>query len=201
MSELSPQEQKLRELLKAVSRIHVAMWRLGLGPFLGLKPDWWSQIMIVTHTGRKTGLKRRTALNYALVEGEIYFLAGFGMGSDWYRNVLKEPRVDVWLPNGWWSGLVEDVSESRQRLRIMREIVIASAFVGKLAGLDANAMSDEELDRMTSDYRLLHLQRTEACTGSGGPGDLAWVWPLATAILLPLVLLKRGSRPGAPSGI
>jgi deazaflavin-dependent oxidoreductase (nitroreductase family) len=191
MTTLASPEESLRQFLKYVSRFHIAMWRLGLGPWLGLRPDWWSQIMVITHIGRKSGLKRRTALNYALVDGEIYFVAGFGSGSDWYRNVVKNPQVEVWLPNGWWEGEVEDVSDSPRRLRLMREIIIASAFVGRLAGLDAQAMSDDQLERVTSEYRLLHIARTEARTGPGGPGDLAWVWPLATMVLLPMVLSRR----------
>lgn len=147
--------------------------------------------MVLVHTGRRSGLKRRTAVNYALVDGEIYLLSGFGSGSDWYRNVIKNPQIEVWLPDGWWRGLAEDVSDSPQRLRMMREVIIASAFVGRLAGLDAQTMSDEELDRMTSPYHLLHVKRTEALTGPGGPGDLAWVWPLATMLLLPMALFRK----------
>jgi deazaflavin-dependent oxidoreductase (nitroreductase family) len=33
--------------------------------------------------------------------------------------------------------------------------------------------------------------RTEPVTGPGGPGDLAWVWPLATFIMLGLLLRRR----------
>lgn len=147
--------------------------------------------MVITHIGRKTGLKRQTALNYALVSGEIYCLSGFGGGSDWYRNILKDPRVEVWLPEGWWEGFAEEVSDSPDRRHLMREIIIASAFVGRLAGLDARGMSDEELDRVTGNYHLIHIRRTAARTGPGGPGDLAWIWPLATMILLPIMLFRR----------
>ncbi len=188
---LTSKEESLRQFLKYMSRFHIMMWRLGLGPWLDLRPDWWSQIMVITHTGRRSGLKRQTAVNYALVNGEIYCTAGFGSGSDWYRNILKDPQVEVWLPNGWWDGIAEEVSDSPERLHFMREIIIASAFVGRLAGLDAHGMSDEELDRATRKYHLIHIKRIAARTGSGGPGDLAWVWPLATMILLPKVLFRR----------
>ena len=50
--------------------------------------------------------------------------------------------------------------------------------------------ADGALDDATTDYRLIHIQRIHALTGPGGPGDLAWVWPLASLILL-MVLLRR----------
>jgi hypothetical protein len=60
-----------------------------------------------------------------------------------------------------------------------------------LFGLDPHKLTDEELDEGTANYRLLHIRRQEARTGPGGPGELAWIWPLISFILLPLVLLRR----------
>ncbi len=182
-------ERRLRQGLKYLSRFHIGLWRLGLGPWIGLRPDVWSRIMVLTHTGRKSGLPRRTALNYALVDDEIYCMAW--AGSDWYRNLVQNPQVEVWLPNEWWCGVAEDVSDSPERPYLMRQIVIASAFVGRLAGLDAHTMSEQELAQATGAYRLIHLKRAQPLTGRGGPGEFAWVWPLATMILLPLVLSRR----------
>ena len=48
-----------------------------------------------------------------------------------------------------------------------------------------------ELGQVAADYRLLRIRRQAARTGPGGPGDLSWVWPLATMVLLPLVLRRR----------
>ena len=67
------------------------MWRFGLGTWLNVWPSVIGQIMVLTHTGRKSGLKRHTPVNYALVEGEIYCTAGYGRGSDWYRNIEANP--------------------------------------------------------------------------------------------------------------
>jgi len=33
---------------------------------------------VITHTGRKTGRKRRTPVNYAVVRDDVYCTAGFG---------------------------------------------------------------------------------------------------------------------------
>ena len=36
---------------------------------------------------------------------------------------------------------------------------------------------------MVERYRIVRIRRTEARTGPGGPGEFAWIWPLATMAL------------------
>ena len=72
--------------------------------------------------------------------------------------------------------------------------MIASGFAARLAGIDPLRMSDEELADASASYPLVHIRRTEARTGLGGPGDLAWVWPWTTVILLILLLFRPRSR-------
>jgi hypothetical protein len=136
-------------------------------------------------------LLRRTPVNYAIVNGEIYCMAGFGSGADWYRNIMADPNVEIWLPDGWWKGVAEDISDASNRVAIIREITIASAFAGRLAGINPYVISDEELQKTTAHYRLIHIRRTEARTGTGGPGDLVWVWPVATFVLAFMLLFRR----------
>jgi len=89
---------------------------------------------------------------------------------------------------------VEDISDCENRLALMRQVMIGSGFVAYLFGFNPHKMTEAELEATTAKYRLLHIRRAEARTGPGGPGDLAWVWPLATTILtvvvMPLVLLR-----------
>ena len=184
-------EEKLRQGFKYFNRFMLMMWRLGLGSWVNAWPEVGGRIMIITHTGRKSGLRRRTPVNYALVDGEIYCTAGFGYTSDWYRNILAQPQVEVWLPDGWWAGVAEEVTDTELRAPLLRQVLIASGFAAYASGLDPVTMTNDELSAATAEYRLIHIRRTEACTGRNGPGDLAWVWPLATMILLPLVLLRR----------
>lgn len=167
------------------------LWRLGLGSWLNAWPEVGGRIMVITHTGRKSGLRRQTPVNYAIVDGEIYCVAGFGQISDWYRNLLAQPQVEVWLPEGWWMGRADDISDHPERLHLVRQVLVASGFAARAAGVDPVGMADEELSKVTADYRLVRIRRSEARTGPGGPGDLAWVWPLATLLLLPLALRRR----------
>ncbi len=46
------------------------------------------QIMVITHIGRKSGLRRQTPVNYALVDGELVLHVRIRPDlADWYRNV------------------------------------------------------------------------------------------------------------------
>ncbi|HEX9012871.1 MAG TPA: nitroreductase family deazaflavin-dependent oxidoreductase [Anaerolineaceae bacterium] len=185
-----------RQGFKQFNRFMLLLWRLGLGSWVNIWPEVGGQILVLTHKGRKSGALRRTPVNYAVVDGEYYCVAGFGPFADWYRNLVANPGAEVWLPDGWWQATAEEITGSEFRLALVRAVLIGSGFASLLAGIDPHKVSDEELDRMTKDYRLVRLHLITPRTGPGGPGDLAWVWPLATLLLLALRprRKKRGCR-------
>src|SRR4029450_1428057 len=176
---------------KYFNRFMLLMWRLGLGPSMSAYPDVGGRIMVIAHTGRKSGAVRRSPVNYAVVDDELYCTAGFGKGTDWYRNIVAHPNVEVWMPDGWWSGVAEDVTDDPRRLPLLRQVLIGSGVVAPAFGIDPKTMRDDALDAVTKEYRLIHIRRTAACTGPGGPGDLhpaaagvARAAPAAPAVLL-----------------
>ncbi|MCC6146129.1 MAG: nitroreductase family deazaflavin-dependent oxidoreductase [Anaerolineaceae bacterium] len=183
-------EQKMRQTLKQVNRGMVLMWRLGLGGWLNLAPRVGGRIMVIVHTGRKSHKRHYNNVNYAIVNGEIFCTAGFGPVTDWYRNILNNPNVEVWMPDGWWNGIAEDASYIGNRLDILRQILINSGVAANMVGIDPKNLSDEYLAEITRDYRLLRIRQTAARTGPGGPGNLAWVWPLFTLFLLGRMLFS-----------
>jgi deazaflavin-dependent oxidoreductase (nitroreductase family) len=189
--QISSGDERLRQMFKLGNRFMVLLFRLGLGGW-GNRPET-SQVMVLVHKGRKSGLLRRTPVNYAVVDDQIYCTAAFGQRADWYRNVIADPRVQVWLPDGWYAGEAEEVPpDDPQRLALMRQVLIASGFAAPLfAGVNPKAISDEKLAEISASYRLIRIYPSEACTGPGGPGDLAWVWPASTFILLGVLLLGR----------
>ena len=162
-------EQKLRQGFKYFNRFMLLMWRLGLGSWVNSWPSVMGQIMVITHTGRKTGLPRRTPVNFAVLDGDVYCIAGFGTISDWYRNLRAQPRIEIWLPDGWWTGEAADVSTSPNRLFYLRQVLIASGFAARAEGINAYTISDEELDQVTQSYRLVRIRLLAARTGPGGP--------------------------------
>lgn len=184
-------QQTLRSGFRYFNKFMMLLWRLGLGGWVNAWPEVGGRIMVLAHIGRKSGLRRYTPVNFAAIDGTVYCVAGFGHTADWYRNLCTYPNVEVWLPQGWWKGIAEDITASQDALPKIRRVLINSGFAAPLAGVHPRIMSDAALAEATREYRLIRIRLSQACTGKGGPGDLAWVWPLATLILLPLVLWRQ----------
>lgn len=187
-------EARLRRFFKSLNRGMLVLWRLGLGPWLNLWPTVGGRYLVLTTVGRKSGQLRRTPLNYAEVDGAIYCVAGFGGISDWYRNIQANPQIEVWLPTGWWAGEAEDVTGGERHLELVRAALGGSGFVAPLMGLDPRRMSDTALAAATANYRLVRIGRTRERTGPGGPGEQAWIWPLASHVLAAAVVLLQARR-------
>jgi deazaflavin-dependent oxidoreductase (nitroreductase family) len=183
-------EENLRSIFKKFNRFMLLLWRLGFGSW-GNGTSFGGSIMVIKHTGRKTGLTRHTPVNYAIVNGDVYCTAGFGVVSDWYLNIMTKPEVEVWLPDGRWTGIAEDVTDTENNYLIFRQVLIASGFAGPLFGFNPKNLTDQDLINLLENYRLIRIRKQNALTGPGGPGDLAWIWPVATFGLLLLLLRKR----------
>ena len=132
----------LRRGFHYFNKFMLLLFRLGLGSY-GNGTRWGGWIMVLGQRGRKTGLLRRTPLNYAIVADDVYCTAGFGAQADWYRNILANPNVELWLVEGRWSGVAEDVSDSPQRLELMRKVLVASGFASYAAGINPVKIDDE----------------------------------------------------------
>ena len=84
----------MKGLRRALFRAPIAFYRLGLGRLLG------KRVLLLVHTGRRSGLRRETVLEVADREGLApIVVSGFGPASDWFRNLQKHPRVQV-----TWAG-------------------------------------------------------------------------------------------------
>lgn len=189
---MSPLEHNLQQGFKYFNKFMLLLWRLGLGPWVNYSPQVGGRIMVIAHTGRKSQKTYHTPVNYALVDGDLYCTAGFGKLSDWYRNLLANPLVEIWLPDGWWEGVAEDISDSEHYLTLLRQVLVNSGFAAFAAGINPYEITDAELAKAATGYRLIRIRRMAARTGPGGPGDLWWVWPTATfLLLLPLALRRR----------
>ena len=187
----------MRRLYRLMNKyLVVPLWELGLGKLINASPDRLGQVMVITHTGRKSGQTYRTPVNYAEVDGDIYCMAGFGKVTDWYRNILVRPQVEVLLPDSWWAGVAEDVTGSEDRVRLTREVFVGSGIAPSFYGIDVSTLTDDDMLKMAEkwDFRIVRIRRTEPRTGPGGPGEYDWVWPLAAMTLALLLLVRPRKR-------
>jgi deazaflavin-dependent oxidoreductase (nitroreductase family) len=156
------EQASLRRFFKVMNKFMLLMWRLGLGPWINFWPAVVGRIMVITHTGRKSGLRRQTPVNYTIVDGDVYCIAGFH-ASDWYRNLKANPHVEVWLPDGRWSAVAEEVPNDAAHLPIMRQLLLDTGFATPLfGGFNPRALSDPDLQTATADYCLIRMHREES---------------------------------------
>jgi deazaflavin-dependent oxidoreductase (nitroreductase family) len=78
-------------VFRYIFRIPILLYRLGLGRFVG------PHFLLLTTTGRKSGKIHRTPLEFTAEEktGSYIVSAGWGGKTDWYKNALAEPNVQV----------------------------------------------------------------------------------------------------------
>ena len=79
-----------------VLRIPIFFYRIGLGFLFG------DRFLMLTHTGRKSGVKHRVILEvvqHDLVNDRYYIASGWGEKSNWYQNILNNPNVQFQVKN------------------------------------------------------------------------------------------------------
>lgn len=84
----------------------------------------WRCVMLLTTTGCKTGKPRTTGVSF-MPDGERYIIfSGWGVSSNWYRNVRANPRVTIRIGRRTMAAdarLVEDPDERVALMRRMRD--------------------------------------------------------------------------------
>ena len=81
------------------------LYTLGLGQLIG------HLVLLLTTTGRKTGLPRVTPLQYEEIDGAIYLGSSRGQKADWFRNILANPHVEVRVKSRRFRGVAEAVTD------------------------------------------------------------------------------------------
>lgn len=92
----------LWRLLKLPPRLFYA---IGLGPFYG------RFVLLLTTTGRRSGLPRVTPLQYEEIDGEMYVGSARGEQADWFRNIQANPEVQVQAGSRRFRASAELVTE------------------------------------------------------------------------------------------
>lgn len=150
---------RLRQAFKHLNKVMILMWRLRMGRLINIWPRGIGRIMVIVHTGRKSGLTRYTPVNYAEAGEGIYCTAGFGTAAHWYKNIMANPHVELWLPGRRIRAVAEDVTSSRAAVPLLREVLKNSGFAAKsFGGVDPFTATEEEFAAAVAGYCLIRFE-------------------------------------------
>lgn len=156
--------------------------RAGLGAWLST-PIGGAMVLLRVR-GRKSGAVRETPLNYLVAEGAIWVLAGFGPRSEWFRNLVADPRVEAVLPGRVVKGTATEVRSPAVRRRIIPAITRSTAGPSLASGLDPWRSSPDELLAEMAWVPLVRIDADDGWLDAGpdDPGGHAWIWRQALVV-------------------
>ena len=177
----------LRRIFRLLNKFFmVPVFRIGLGAFVGNPITGY--IMVLKTIGRKSGLVRYAPVNYAILDGNIYCLSGFGKLAHWYQNLQINPEIDMILPSATLSGKAVTVMDEDEWFRTTRQILKNGGFAGFLAGYNAWTISDQDLREKSSEMVVIRITPNRIYSGAVDPGGWLWVW-LMVATIIGLIII------------
>ena len=164
----------------------MVLWRLGLGPVVG------RLFMIITATGRVSGLPRSTMVEYHRLNGKKYVASGFGEASQWYKNIQADPLVTIQTSDGAESARAIRITDDEEMMDVVNLFKQADSayFIDfYLRSFDVEPTQEEILAKKDR-LHFLRFEPTDEATPPGLEADLVWMWPPPFIALL-LYLLRR----------
>lgn len=130
--------------------------RFGFGQKVG------PPILILTTTGRKSGLPRETPLQYELIDGVYYAGSMRGDRADWYRNILADPLVTVRAGERQFAARAEAISDCDEVMAFLQYRLQKSprmiAAILRADGLQGDPQDEEALRRYVAGLTIVALR-------------------------------------------
>jgi len=138
--------------MKNVQKIHRVLYAIGLGPFVG------RIVLLLTTTGRRSGLKRVTPLQYEMIGDDCYIGAARGVQADWVRNIQSNPQVEIHVGAKYFQGVAEVITDPSRfadfmEVRLERHPLMIGLMMEKAHGLPRRP-SREQLEEMAKTEAL-----------------------------------------------
>jgi deazaflavin-dependent oxidoreductase (nitroreductase family) len=135
------------------------LYAIGLGPLIG------GFIVLLTTTGRKSGLKRVTPLQYEKIGEDYYLGAARGINADWVRNIQSNPQVEIRVGAKHLYGTAEVVTDPSKfadflEVRLASHPLMVGLMMEKAHGLPRRP-SREQLEEMAKTEAFVIVRPTE----------------------------------------
>jgi deazaflavin-dependent oxidoreductase (nitroreductase family) len=124
-------------------RLPVWLYRWGLGGLMGKRAIYFE------HKGRISGALRRTVVEIIRYDPEAdcyYIVSGYGEKADWYKNILKRPRIKAQVGGRRFDAIAERLSQERALAEFQdytRRYPNALKYLGRLLGLQIKGTEEE----------------------------------------------------------
>ena len=143
--------------------------------------------LTLTTTGRRSGLLRETPLNYAILDGHVYVLSGFGAHADWYLNLTADPQVTLGLPGRTLQGAAAPVLDPVEAERAAMAVARNCGFALVFEGTNPLTVTDEHLREQLAGRPVVRISTSEAIRpGRHDPGSHSWLLP---HVVVPLAVI------------
>ncbi len=176
-------------LARDLVRLPLVLYRLGLGPLVGLLP-----LLIITTRGRKSGQPRRSVLEYRRHGTKHYVVSAWGRRTQWLQNLLAHPLVTVQKGQecfGARARLVEDSGEALRVLYLFRKKapIIYDAVLARLSARES--VNARNLPDISSQIVIVRLEAVaDEPTPPALPSDLVWTLRLAVVSILAFMVIR-----------
>jgi len=139
-----------RGITRALYRAPIWLNKIKLGFLLG------QRFLMLTHTGRKSGLHHQTVVEVVKHEPDnntCYIASGWGENSDWVKNITVAPQVQVQVGNKHWDMIAERLIPDQAE-----KVIIDYAQRHPSAMMNLARMMGYKLDGSEQDFRELGRQ-------------------------------------------
>jgi deazaflavin-dependent oxidoreductase (nitroreductase family) len=139
--------------MKHIQKFHRVLYTIGLGPVIG------RIILLLTTTGRKSGLKRITPLQYEEISGKYYLGSARGLQADWVRNIQADPNVEIRVKSLSFQGRAEVVTDPARfadfvQVRLQRHPLVVGTIMQRAHGLPKQP-SRKQLEKLAENEALV----------------------------------------------
>ncbi len=152
-----------RGLSRSLYRMPILLYRAGLGWLLG------DRFLLLTHTGRVSGLPRQAVLEvikHDRTKNSYYVVSAFGDKSDWLRNIRRSPEVDITVRRHRIRAVAQPIEAARAEEVILdyaRRYPIAARLLLRLVGYIVDGSEDG--------YRMLARKLIVVCISPRDKND------------------------------
>jgi deazaflavin-dependent oxidoreductase (nitroreductase family) len=87
-------------------------------------------VMLLTTTGRRSGRPRTGAISFMPLDDHFVVFSGWGVSSNWYRNVRANPSVVIHVGRRRVRATARLVEDPARRRELMRQMQARSAGCG-----------------------------------------------------------------------